>query len=99
MSLVRAQGSDPQMVNQHFDLLEPTLEENDLTDYPGKFFNIDESSIPLDPKAPKVVVERGYSVTKNQDRPGAEVFRMSRYCTLHIYLSPTPGTANPDRPV
>ena len=63
LSLVRAQASDPEMVNRYFDLLERTLEENELTDHPGKIFNMDESGMPLDPKAPKVVAERGNSVT------------------------------------
>ncbi|CAI8040325.1 Tigger transposable element-derived protein 6 [Geodia barretti] len=51
------------MVNRYFDLLERTLEENELTDHPGQIFNMDESGMPLDPKAPKVVAERGSSVT------------------------------------
>ena len=63
LSLVRAQASDPEMVNRYFDLLERTLEENELTDHPGQIFNMDESGMPLDPKAPKVVAERGSSVT------------------------------------
>jgi hypothetical protein len=48
------------MVNRYFDLLERTLE---LTGHPGQIFNMDESGMPLDPKAPKVVAERGSSVT------------------------------------
>ena len=59
MSLVRAQASDPEMVSRYFDLLEQTLVENDLRGKPGQIFNMDESGMPLDPKSPKVVVERG----------------------------------------
>jgi len=59
MSLVRAQASDPEMVSRYFDLLEQTLVENDLKGKPGQIFNMDKSGMPLDPKSPKVVVERG----------------------------------------
>ena len=59
MSLVRAQASDPVMVSRYFDLLEQTLVKNDLKGKPGQIFNMDESGMPLDPKSPKVVVERG----------------------------------------
>ena len=63
LSLVRAQASNPEMINRYFDLLEHTLEENELTDQPGQIFNMDESGMPLDPKVPKVVADRGSSVT------------------------------------
>ncbi len=59
LSLVRAQAPDPEMISRYFDLLEQTLNENDLSGKPGQVFNTDESGMPLDPKAPKVVVERG----------------------------------------
>ena len=55
LSLVRAQVSDPEMMSRYFE----TLEENELNGKPGQIFNMDESGMPLDPKAPKVVVERG----------------------------------------
>ena len=58
LSLVRAQASDPEMISRYFDLLELTL-ENELRGKPGQIFNMDESSMPLNPKAPKVVAERG----------------------------------------
>ena len=59
MSLVRAQASDLEMVSHYFDLLEQTLVENDLRGKSGQIFNMDKSEMPLDPKSPKVVVERG----------------------------------------
>ena len=59
MSLVHARASDTEMVCRYFDLLERTLEENDLSGKPGQVFNMDESGMPLDPRAPKVVAERG----------------------------------------
>ena len=61
LSLVRAKASDPEMLSRCFDLLERTLDENGLNGKPGQVFNMDESGMPLDPKAPRVVVERGSS--------------------------------------
>ena len=58
-SLVCAQTSDPEMISRYFDLLELTLEENELRGKPGQIFNMDESGMPLNPKAPKVVAECG----------------------------------------
>ena len=59
LSLARSHASDPDTVSGYFDLLERTLEENDLIGKPGQLYNLDESGMPLDPKSPKVVVERG----------------------------------------
>ena len=57
--IARAKDSDPEMLPRYFDLLEQTLEDNSLVSKPGLLFNMDETGMPLDPKAPKVVVERG----------------------------------------
>lgn len=59
LSLARARASDPEVVSRYFDLLEQTLDENGLRDRPGQIFNMDESGMPLNPKAPKLVVECG----------------------------------------
>ncbi len=61
LSMVRAKASDPEMMSRYFDLLEQTLDENRVRGCPGQIFNMDESGMPLDPKAPKVVAERGTS--------------------------------------
>ena len=47
------------MVSHYFDLLEQTLDDNELRGKPGQIFNINESGMPLDPKSPKVVCGRG----------------------------------------
>ena len=36
------------------------MKENKLDGKPGQIFNMDESAIPLDPKSPKLVFEKGY---------------------------------------
>ena len=59
LSLARARASDPEMLSRYFDLLEQTLQENDLKGKPGQIFNMDESGMPLDAKSPKVVAEKG----------------------------------------
>jgi len=57
--LVPAQAFDPEMNSQYFDLHELTLEENELRGKPGQIFYMNESGMPLNPKAPKIVSERG----------------------------------------
>lgn len=59
LSLAHARASDPEMVSHYFDLLEQTLDDNELRGKPGQIFNINESGMPLDPKSPKVVCGRG----------------------------------------
>ena len=46
-------------LKQYYDLLEDTLKEHNLHNSPSQLYNVDESGIPLDPKAPKVVTVRG----------------------------------------
>lgn len=59
LSMARTRASDPEMMSRYFDLLEQTLEDNNLVGKPGRVFNMDKTGMPLDPKPPKVVVERG----------------------------------------
>ena len=48
-----------EVIDQYYDLLEETLEENELKDHPAQIYNMDESGMPLDPRPPKVVTKRG----------------------------------------
>ena len=43
-------------------LLEQTLDDNRLRGKPGQIFNMDASGIPLDPKAPMIVAQKGTNV-------------------------------------
>ena len=67
LSHARAICSSSDVINKYFDLLEETLEQNDLTRKPCQIFNCDESGFPLDPSSPRVVVAKGekhpYSVS------------------------------------
>lgn len=46
-------------MKQYFDLLEETLKEHNLLVNPAQIYNVDESGMPLDPKAPNIVAVRG----------------------------------------
>ena len=47
ISLSRAKASDINVINKYFDLLQSTM---DLYDKPCQLFNVDETSMPLNPK-------------------------------------------------
>lgn len=58
VSYARAMASDPEIINNYYDLLECTLCDNDLMEKPAQIFNLDETGMPLDP-SPPLVVARG----------------------------------------
>ena len=59
VAYVRLVSSSPAILDRYYDLLWSTLEENDLTYKPCLIFNVDESGMPLDPAALKVVAPCG----------------------------------------
>ena len=59
LSLARASASTRASVDNYFDILEQTLKNAGLCDYPGLVFNMDESGFPMDPKPGKTVDCRG----------------------------------------
>ena len=56
---VRMDAINSETVNHYFDLLESTLEDNGLIYSPSQIYNVDESGIPLDPKAPNIIAQTG----------------------------------------
>ena len=46
-------------LNQYFSLLKDVLTEHGILHSPSQIYNVDESGVPLDPKAPNVVAKRG----------------------------------------
>ena len=46
-------------MRHYFDLLETALKENNLLHSPGQIYNVDKTGVPLDPKAPNVIVKTG----------------------------------------
>ena len=59
LSVARASASDRDVFDRYYDLLEQTLAENGLEDKPCQIFNMDETGMPLDPKAFKCVYQLG----------------------------------------
>ncbi len=62
LSLPRAMAMDRSSLDRYFSILESALKDNNILDKPKQIFNCDETGMPLAPKAPKIVTERG---TKN----------------------------------
>ena len=59
LSAVRSRATDVDMLDRYFDLLEETLTSYDLLHSPAQVYNMDESGMPLDPKPPKLIFQRG----------------------------------------
>ena len=59
LSTARHQGTNKRVMEAYFDMLEETLEENNLTDKPCQIFNMDETGLPLSPKPPKLLCKTG----------------------------------------
>ena len=59
MSTTRDLASDPSVFEVYFNLLEETVEENELMGKPGQIYNMDETGLPLDPKPPRTIHLKG----------------------------------------
>ena len=46
-------------ISQYFKLLKETLEQNKLMNSPQQIYNVDETGVPLDPKALSIVAATG----------------------------------------
>ena len=68
-SYLRMDAMNEDTINHYFDLLEDTLKEHDLLNSPSQLYNVDESGIPSDLKAPKVVTVKGTKKVQYQS-PG-----------------------------
>ncbi len=55
----RVKGMHPVILEKYFEVLKCTLEDNDLIDRPAQIFNMDETGMPLDHKAPFIVAHHG----------------------------------------
>lgn len=62
LSMARAAATDPEILSRYFDTLEVTLKTNEILDDPRCIYNCDETGLPLNPSALRVVQEVG---TKN----------------------------------
>lgn len=61
---LRKKMTDPFIINEYFNLLEQTLQELNLTDDPKRIWNLDETSLCLDPTRTKVVGAKGAACTR-----------------------------------
>ena len=66
---LRMDAVNEETLKQYYDLLEDTLKENNLMSSPSCVYNVDETGMPLDPKAPKVVAPVGMKKVRYQS-PG-----------------------------
>jgi len=46
-------------ISDYFALLQSVMQEHKILNSPGQIYNVDESGVPLDPKAPTVVAKTG----------------------------------------
>ena len=65
----RMDAVNRETLKQYFDILKDALTEHNLLQTPLQIYNVDESGIPLDPKAPNVVAKKG-SDTERRERRG-----------------------------
>ena len=56
---IRMDAINSETMDHYFDLLKSTLTDHDLMNAPAQVYNVDESGMPLDPKAPNVVAKTG----------------------------------------
>ena len=59
ISHVRMDAVNKETMDHYFSLLKDTLDEHNLRDKPEQIYNVDESGLPLDPKAPNVITQKG----------------------------------------
>ena len=59
LSYIRSIASSPDILDRYYDLLQTTLEQNDLLEKPCQIWNLDESGMPLDPTPLKVACAKG----------------------------------------
>jgi len=56
---VRMDAVNEDTISHYFALLKQTLKKNGLTNSPGQIYNVGESGVPLDPRAPNIVTKKG----------------------------------------
>ena len=77
LSYARFVASNPVILNHYFDLLEKTLQDNELVDSPSQVFNCDETGLPLLQCNPSSVIG-----VKGQKHPQALTAETKEYVTV-----------------
>jgi len=57
---VRMDAISQESISWYFDLLESTLKEHLLEVFPSQIYNMDETGMPLDPRAPNIIAKSGH---------------------------------------
>ena len=88
LSHARVICTSPDILNKYFDLLEQTLEDNNLLQKPCQIFNCDESGFPLDPAPPKVAVIKGQKHPYNVSSGDKVQITVLACCSAGGYVIP-----------
>ena len=76
--------TSPEALDHYFDILEKTLDQNDLSSKPCQIYNYDEIGMPLDPAPPKALLKNG----KNTLNPLLLVTKLKLICCLVVVQVP-----------
>lgn len=52
-------STNRETIQQYYDLLQETLQTNNVMNAPAQMYNMDESGVPLDPRPPNVITRKG----------------------------------------
>ncbi|XP_065904027.1 uncharacterized protein [Dysidea avara] len=63
---VRMNAVNSENLNEYFDLLQGVFEKNGFADHPEAIYNMDETGMPLEPRPPKVVAQKGQKKVRYQ---------------------------------
>ena len=85
VSYARSIGTRPEIICRY---LEKTLIENDLLHQPCNIFNMDETGMPLDPIAPKVLAIKGIKHPVSTTTGDKSQITVASYCNAAGYAIP-----------
>jgi len=55
-------------ISDYFALLQAVMKKHGITNWTGQIYNVDESGVPLDPKAPNMVTKTGAKKVQQAER-------------------------------
>ena len=88
LSYARAVASDPNVIDQYFDLLEQTLVENGLLNSPSQIFNCDETGLPLEHTPSSVVAVKGQKHARAVTSGNKKRISVLACCSAAGYMLP-----------
>ena len=63
---VRMAAVNPENINDYFDLLQEIFDEYDFHEHPEAIYNMDETGMPLEPRPPKIIAQKGQKKIRYQ---------------------------------